>query len=78
MTMKEIQERYDALVAKEQAEAEERERQRIERLEELGRLDMSMEEYICKRTGKTYIPPEELGNLSMEEYIKVRQAHRKY
>lgn len=78
MTMKEIQERYDALVAKQQAEAEERERQRIERLEELGRPDMSMEEYICKRTGKTYIPPEELDSLPMEKYIKARQEYRKY
>lgn len=78
MTMQEIQERYDAIVAKEQADAEERERQRIERLEELGRADMTMQEYICKRTGRTYISPEELGSLPMEEYIKARQAYPKY
>lgn len=77
MTMQEIEERYNAQVAKEQAEAAERKRKRIECLEELGRSDMGMEEYICKRTGKTYIPREELDSLSMEEYIKARQAFQK-
>ena len=78
MTMREIQERYNMQVAKEQAEAAESERRRIERLEELGRADMSMEEYICLRTGKTYIPPEKLDSLPMEEYVRARQAFQKY
>ena len=78
MTLKEIQERFDAQVAKQQAEAAESERRRIERLEELGKADMTMQEYICLRTGKTYIPPEKLGSLPMEEYIKARQAFQKY
>lgn len=74
MEMNEIQERYNAMVEQMQDEVDKKEQKRIACLEELGRPDISMQEYICKRTGKTYIPPEELSKLPMEEYIKARNA----
>lgn len=76
ITMREIEDRYNKRLAAQQAEAEQAERERIRVIEELSKPDLSMEEYIAKRTGKEYHPPEELEKMTMEDYIKARMNYR--
>lgn len=51
------------------AEAEARRAEEIEKVEK-----MSTAEYAAYRAGKEYTAPEDLGSLSMEDYIKARSG----
>lgn len=75
-TWDEIEDRYNKQLAAQQAAKERAEAERIRKLEELGNPDLSMEEYVAKRTGREYVPPVDLGSLSMEDYIKYRKQGR--
>lgn len=70
ITMKEIQERYEARQEEERKRAEAKEQRRIQEIEEMG--SMSMAEYIAKRSGKPYYKPENLEKMDMSDYISAR------
>ncbi len=72
-TWEEIEERINNQIERERRAAEEAERAKQERFDDLNDPEMSMAEYVARRTGREVIHAEDLGSLSMEDYIKYRK-----
>ena len=67
-----MEERYLERIAEEEQEQVRRDQERAERIAALS--EMTMEQYIAHRMGKPKpLTNEELGKLSMDEYVKARK-----
>lgn len=66
-----IQNDYAERTEREKNEKEKAEKEKAETIEKLQNAN-NMSEYIAIRTGKEIIKEQDLGSLSMEEYIKAR------